>query len=132
MSERTLELAHQVMDALSHRDLERLIEFAAPEVEWYSFFAELTEEGVYRGHDGTRRYMSDLNDAWDIVRADIDDGLAVGDVAVLVGRIHYRGKGSGAETESAVGWMLRFRDGKLVRFRAFREPEQALGAVGLG
>jgi ketosteroid isomerase-like protein len=27
--------------------------------------------------------------------------------------------------------MLRFRDGKLVSFRAFRDPEQALEAVGL-
>jgi ketosteroid isomerase-like protein len=131
MSEGTVELAGQVLDALSRRDLARLIDFADPEIEWHSFFAELGEGGVYRGHDGTRRYMSDLNDAWEIVRADVDDGVGVGNVAVLVGRIHYRGKGSGAETESSVGWMLKFRNGKALRFRAFREPEQALEAAGL-
>ena len=131
MSQETVELARQVMDALSRRDLESLIAFADPEVEWHSFFAELGEEGVYRGHDGTRRYVSDLNDAWEIVRADVDDGVGAGDVAVLVGRIHYRGKGSGAETESPAGWMLKFRNGKMLRFRAFRDPEQALEAVGL-
>jgi ketosteroid isomerase-like protein len=65
------------------------------------------------------------------VRADIDDGVAVGDVAVFVGRIHYRGKGSGIETETAAGWMLKFRDGKLIHFRAFRDPERALEVVGL-
>jgi ketosteroid isomerase-like protein len=27
--------------------------------------------------------------------------------------------------------VFRFRDGKLLRFRAFRDPEQALEAVGL-
>jgi hypothetical protein len=27
--------------------------------------------------------------------------------------------------------MLKFRDGKVLRFRAFSEPEQALEAVGL-
>jgi len=64
MSQQTVELARQVMDALSRRDLERLIAFADPHVEWHSFFAELGERGVYRGHDGTRRYMSDLKEAW--------------------------------------------------------------------
>jgi ketosteroid isomerase-like protein len=64
MSRENVELAGQVMDALGRRDLSRLIAFADPEVEWRSFFAELGEGGVYRGHDGTRRYMSDLNEAW--------------------------------------------------------------------
>jgi uncharacterized protein len=131
MSQETVELARQVMDALSRRDLEGLIAFADPEIEWHSFFAELGEGGVYRGHDGTRRYINDLNDAWEIVRADVDDGVGVGGVVVLIGRIHYRGKGSGAETESPAGWMLKFRNGKVLRFRAFREPEQALEAAGL-
>jgi uncharacterized protein len=131
MSQKTLELARQAMDALSRRDLPRLIALTDPEIEWYSFFAELTEEGVYRGHDGTRRYLSDLDDAWEIVRADVDAGLALGDLALLVSRIHYRGRGSGAETESPVGWVLKFRNGKLLHFRAFREPQQALETVGL-
>jgi hypothetical protein len=55
----------------------------------------------------------------------------VGDVVVVVGRIHYRGRGSGVETESPAGWLLEFRAGKLRYWRAFREPEQALKAVGL-
>ncbi len=55
----------------------------------------------------------------------------VGDVAVLVGRLHYRGKGSGVESDSAAGWMLKFRDRSLLCFRAFQEPEQVLGALGL-
>jgi hypothetical protein len=75
--------------------------------------------------------MSDLGDAWEIMRADVDEGLAVGNLAVLVGRIHYRGGGSGVEAESPAGWVLKFRQGNLIRSRAFREPEQALEAVGL-
>ena len=49
---------------------------------------------------------------------------------VLVGRIHYRGKASGVEAESKSGYILKFRDGRLLRFRPFREPEAALEAVG--
>lgn len=130
MSQENLELARNVLDGLGTRDSSHLIALSDPEVEWHSFFA-IGEGGVYRGHDGTRRYMSDLEDAWEVGRAEVDDALCVGDIAVLVGRIHYRGKGSGVESASEAGWMLKFRGGKLLCFRAFREPEQALEAVGL-
>jgi ketosteroid isomerase-like protein len=131
MSQENVELARTVLDTLGTRDPSRLIALSDPEVEWHSFFAIGEGAGTYRGHDGTRRYMSDLNDAFEIGRAEVDDALGVGDVAVLVGRIHYRGKGSGVESESPAGWMLKFRDGKVLCFRAFREPAQALEAVGL-
>jgi ketosteroid isomerase-like protein len=75
--------------------------------------------------------MSDLEDAFEIGRAEVNDVLGVGDVVVLVGRIRFRGKGSGVESETPTGWMLSFRNGKLLCFRAFRQPEQALAAVGL-
>ena len=126
----TVELARKVLEALGTRDPEPLIALSDPGVEWYSFFA-LSEGGVYRGHDGTRRYMADLNDAWEDARAEVDDALEVGNVVVLVGRIHYRGKGSGVESAAPAGWMLKFRDGQLVCFRAFRDPEQVIEAVGV-
>ena len=52
MSQENVEMARQVMDELSRRDLPGLVAFADPEVEWHSFFAEVGEGGVYRGHDG--------------------------------------------------------------------------------
>lgn len=131
MSQQNVKLAHEVMDALGNRDSTGLIALSHPEVEWHSFFAVGEGGGMYRGHDGTRRYMNDVTDAFEIGRAEVDDGLGVGDVVVLVGRLHYRGKGSGVESASSAGWMLKFRNGKLLCFRAFREPEQALEAVSL-
>ncbi|MDX6617173.1 MAG: hypothetical protein QOD60_2264 [Solirubrobacterales bacterium] len=78
-----------------------------------------------------REYVADMNDAWEIVRLDVDHEIGVGDVVVFVGRIHFRGKGSGVEGESQSGYMLKFRDGKVVCFRPFQEPEQALEAIGV-
>ena len=131
MSKQNIELAREVLNTLEERDASRLVALADPEVEWHSFFAVGESDGSYRGHEGTRRYMSDLEDAFEIGRGDVDDVLAVGDVVVLVGRIHFRGKGSGVEGESPTGWMLKFHNGKVLCFRAFREPEQALEAIGL-
>jgi ketosteroid isomerase-like protein len=131
MSNENLERGRHLLEVLSEGDLEKLIELTHPAVEWRSFFAELSEGGVYRGHDGMRKYAEDLRDAWEIVRAEADDGVAVGDVVLFVGRIRFRGKGSGAEDTTPAGWILRFQDGKAVSFRAFRDPERVLETAGL-
>jgi ketosteroid isomerase-like protein len=133
MSRENVDLARRVLDTLARRDVAGLVELSDPEVRWHSFFAEVTfgQGGGYRGHDGIRQYVRDLNDAWEIVRAEVDDAIGVGSIALLVGRIRYRGKASGVETASPAGWMFKFRDGKVLRFRAFREPEHVLEAAGL-
>jgi ketosteroid isomerase-like protein len=115
------------MQALGRRDADQLVTLADAEVEWHSFFA-LTEGG-YRGHSGTRQYMHDLSDAFEVGVAEVDDALGIGNLVILVGRIRYRGKGSGAESTTATAWILKFRDGKIRYFRAIREPEAALEAA---
>jgi ketosteroid isomerase-like protein len=124
-----VEAVRNVLDAVARRDLARLLELTDPEIEWQSFFALHGRE--YHGHDGIRRYMSDVSEAFEYLRPLPGDLLAVGEVVVGAGRIQYRGRTSGVETESPAGWMFKLRHGKVLRFRAFREPEQALEALGL-
>ena len=93
MSQKNLELARDVFDAVAQQDLSRLIELTHPEVEWQSFFALGEEGGAYRGHSGIERYVSDLKDAWEIVHPEIESGVSVGSVVLVVGRVRYRGRG---------------------------------------
>jgi ketosteroid isomerase-like protein len=130
MTPPTIDLARRALSLLSDGEFEELIGMTDPEVKWHSFFAELGKGGVYTGHEGMREYARDLKDAWDLVRVELDDALEVGDVALLVGRIHYRGKTSGVETKDPAGWSLTFQNGKVVEFRAFRDPERALRDIG--
>ena len=130
MAPETIDIARRALSLLSDRDFEELIAMTDPAVKWHSFFAELGKGGLYRGHEGMREYARDLQDAWEIVRVEVDDALAVGETALLVGRIHYRGKTSGVETKDPAGWTLSFRNGKVVQFRAFRDPERALQNIG--
>jgi ketosteroid isomerase-like protein len=131
MSHEHVEVARRVLDALGARDASALIDLSDPAVEWHSFFAVGEAQGMYRGHDGVRRFMNDLIDAFDVGFAEVDDALGVGDIAVLVGRIRYRGRESGMESATEAGWVFKFRSGKVLRFRAFTEPERALEVVGL-
>src|SRR4051812_8565987 len=132
VTSQSLRLATEIVEAVGRRDVSRLIELTDPDVEWRPFASGLMEDGVYRGHDGIRQYVRDLHDAWELLSADVDDGLAVGTTVLLVGRLRYRGRGSGVEMENAAGWAIKFQDGRLISMRAFRDPERAIQALGSG
>jgi len=131
MSRENVDLALAVVDAVARMDGDRLVELTHPDVEWHSFLAQLGDGGVYRGHEGMREYAKDLQEAWDVYSAEVRDSVAIGEVVVLISQLRYRGKGSGVDTESPAGHMVKFSEGRVVHMRSFREPEAALEAVGL-
>jgi ketosteroid isomerase-like protein len=131
MSQENVEIVQQLVDAIAEQDLSRLLELTDPDVTWQSFFAALREGATYRGHEGIRQYVSDIADTFDLVKVQIDDTLTVGDMVVVVGRLRYRGKGSGVESDAAAGYLLQIRDGRIVLVRAFRDPGDALRNLGL-
>ncbi len=130
MSQENVKLAHEVIEAIKTQDASRLVELTDPEVEWHSLVAFDGSEG-YRGHDGIRRYVEDIADTLEFIYAEVDDAISVGDLVLLVGHFHYRGRASGVDTKSPGGFVVRLRDGRVVYMRAFRDPEQALAVVGL-
>jgi ketosteroid isomerase-like protein len=131
MSPQNVEVARRALDAVTRRDLSALVDLTDPAIEWRSFFAALSEGGEYRGHDGMRSYLTDLDEAFEMLRVEVDDMLDAGDLVLGVGRIHYCGKGSGVSADVAAGWLFKLRGGRLSYFRAFADPDKALEAVGL-
>ena len=125
-----MERAHEVIAAVKSQDASRLVELTHPDVEWHPLLVLAGSEG-YRGHDGVRRYIEDIADALEFIYADVDDAISVGELVVLVGHFHYRGKASGVDTKSPGGLVVRFREGRVIYMRAFRDPEQSLAVVGL-
>ena len=103
MSQENVRVAREVFDAVRRQDWSRLIELTDPEVEWQSFFAVGEKAGVYWGHSGIHRYVDDLKDTWETLDPTLEDELSVGAVVVLVGRIRYRGRCSGVESQSPAG-----------------------------
>lgn len=130
MSRENVEVVRRLLTAIGERDLVTLRDLTHPLVEWQSFFA-IGEGGAYRGHDAIPQYLHDMEEAFEWLRPDVSDLLDVGDLIIGVGRVCYRGKESGIETDSPAGWVFRLRNGQVVRFRAFKDPERALEAVGL-
>jgi hypothetical protein len=62
VSEGNIELHRRAIDAYNAYDLEAFIPIADPSIEFHSLGAEIG--GVYQGHDGLRKFLEDLDDAW--------------------------------------------------------------------
>ena len=86
----------------------------------------------YRGHDGIREYYDDIESAWAEWSVDIErvSEAADGRVAIVM-TMRARGKGSGAVLAERTAHVWTLRDGRLLRNELFREPEDALRALGL-
>ena len=131
MSRENEQVVHRIAAALGPRDLSTFLEVTDPAVEWHSSLAVIAEGGAYHGHEGVRQYVKDVVEAFESFEATLEGVLSVGDLVVGVGAITFRGKASGVEQTQQLGWVFRFREGRVVYLRAFRNPEQAFAAVGL-
>jgi ketosteroid isomerase-like protein len=95
-----------------------------------AFWVGVNEE--YRGHDGVRRYMSAVYEAFEDYRPEVEEIRDAGRGRVLTLAIeHGRGRGSGAEVQAAkTAHLWTMRDGRAVRLDLFLDRERAFEAVG--
>jgi ketosteroid isomerase-like protein len=131
MSQENVEAFKRGSDAANHRDVEGLLAELAPEVEWHPAMAALLgETTVYRGHEGVRAWLRDQAESFGESRIEYSEIRAIGARVVAIGRLFTRGKESGANTESPVGWVVEFKNGKVIHAKAYLDPKEALEAVG--
>ncbi len=89
------------------------------------------EATVYRGHEGGREFLRDADEAFTELHLEFFEIRDLGDRLVASGRMRERGKASGAETGSPVGYLVDFRNGRGTRIRSFLDPKEALEAAGV-
>jgi ketosteroid isomerase-like protein len=70
-------------------------------------------------------------DSFEGARVEFEEFIEQGDMVVVIGTLHGRGRGSGADVERRQGYIWTIRDGKAVRFEWFNDPREALEAAGL-
>jgi ketosteroid isomerase-like protein len=110
-----------------------VFDFFDPQIEWHGprEFPDLAEP--HYGHDGVRRYLEKVNEAFDDYRMVPEEFIDAGEDQVLVfSREGGRGKGSGAAVQTnptAHLWTLR--NGKAIRMQSYWERADALKAAGL-
>jgi ketosteroid isomerase-like protein len=116
-------------EAITRRDPEAAVALCDPEVE---FLSMLDVSGRrYHGHDGIRQYFRDVESAWNEWRVEVHRTMPAPDGRVaIVMTMHVRGRGSGAPLHERTGHVWTLRDGLLLRNEPYRDPDEALRAVG--
>lgn len=133
MSQENVEAFKRAVDAYNRRDVEAALEEIDPELEFHSALQLMLggEATVYRGHEGVRELVRDLDSAFAELQVGISEIRDLDERIVAIGPLRGRGKESGAQVEAPLGWMVEFKNGKMTRIRSSLDPKEALQAAGL-
>jgi ketosteroid isomerase-like protein len=133
MSQENVEAYKRGVDAFNRRDVEAWLEELDPEVEMHLSLPAMFggEETVFRGHVELLEFLADLDAAFAEFQIEISEIRDLGQRLVTIGHLHGRGKTSGADVDSPIGYVVDFKNGEVVRLRDYFDPKKALEAAGL-
>ena len=86
---------------------------------------------AYRGHEGVARAAQRWIEGSEWLLVEVEQIIGAGDRLVSVHRSRSKARHTGIEFDAAVAYLWTFRDGKVIHFKSFLDPEQALEAAGL-
>lgn len=102
-----------------------------PDIELHTPLTS-TRGGPYRGHEGFRQWLRDIDEQFETWEIRADEWTIVNDVLIFgKGSIHARGRGSGVEFDQELVWLFYVRDGMLYRYEVFYDLDEGRRAAGL-
>jgi hypothetical protein len=116
--------------AFNRGDIEGALNPLDERIEW-SEPAEFPGGGIYHGHDGVRRYLTQSRAGWAEGSSEPEAFLPAGDRIVVFVHARVRPKGSDAWQDVRLADVYTIRDGKAVAMRAFAERAEALRWAGV-
>jgi ketosteroid isomerase-like protein len=130
MSRENVDLGLLMYEAFNRRDLDAMLALMHDEVEIKPRLGAL--EGDYRGHEGVRRWWSNLLEFLPDYTAEVEELQDLGDVTL--GQIRGRGHGAASNTPIVETWWqsIRWRDGRCIWWRNFATEAQALESIHKG
>ena len=129
MSQANFELVRRVFDAVNEGEWDTVLASYSPDTEWDD--RDLRPEGaVHRGIDAMRREMRAWFGTWSNYWQEIEQIHDAGEQVAVVIHESGEGKGSGAVMDQRLGALITVRGGLIVRTRLYRDPAEALEAVG--
>jgi ketosteroid isomerase-like protein len=114
MSQENVEAFKRGLDAGNRGDVEGLLKELDPEVEWHSALHALMggEQTVFRGHEGVREMIGDLNETFGEFYIELPEIRDLGDRLIAIGRIRASGEASGVKTETPFAMVSEVKNGK--------------------
>jgi ketosteroid isomerase-like protein len=118
-------------EALAAGNVEAWWSVFDPDVAFYEA-ACLPYGGTHRGLEAAKKANAGIFEAYDWSEAVIEDIAASGDMTIAYLQFTCRGKATGKTTSFPIAELYRFRDGKVVEWRAcYFDVTLALDVLGL-
>jgi ketosteroid isomerase-like protein len=130
MSEENVEIVRQVYERLNRVDAEGVVELCDDELVM-DMSERVFNPDTYRGHDGIRRFCEGVSDAWESYRWDVEETRVAGDSVVAMLHCEGQSREGGPPVDWRVAWLWKFRAGRPVAVRFYRDRTKALEAAGL-
>jgi ketosteroid isomerase-like protein len=124
-----VEIARRLMQAFNDDGIEGVLPYYAEDCEIYD--PDLPGNHSFRGKDGLRRVLDLMLTGTEQTEIRDFELLPAGDRVVALSRTYFRGEGGGPEVEVRDAHTLTFRDGKIVYWRLYIDPTEALTDAGL-
>ena len=133
MSQENVDAFRRALESYNRRDTDAFLEAFDPVAEFQPLtLAMFGKQGTtYRGREGVREFIRDVEEVLPGIQVEPLEFRDLGERIVASGRLHARGRTSGAEVDSPIAWLVEFRAGRIVRMRDFLALQNALEAAEL-
>lgn len=119
----------RLFEAFGRRDLAATLALLDPAIVFQPMTAEVTRAGQpYRGHDGIRQYMKDVEDHWDELTVHPVQIRAAGRAVVALGLVSGSGP-VGSFEDVPTTWVVKFKGDLVVRAQIFSDARHVVGAL---
>jgi ketosteroid isomerase-like protein len=116
-------------EAHARGDMEAVLELTHPEIEVRPALVGGLEGRVYRGRDGLREFLEEVDAIWTAYRIELRELRDAGDSVIALGHTWAEGR-DGIVLDDPGGWLLGMDDGMIRDFRTFNSWEETLEAAG--
>jgi ketosteroid isomerase-like protein len=130
VSAQNVEAVRRSWDAFARGDLEAFLADTAEDVEFEEDPA-FPEAATYRGREQILGYLASFQEGVSDHRFEIEELRDLGERVVALVHETARGTSSGVDVEQHPVFVYDFRDGRIIRVRAYLDRAEGLAAAGL-
>jgi ketosteroid isomerase-like protein len=130
MSAENVEIVRRALASMD-RNLNRVVEFWAPDIDWRAIEGAPDDIGVFRGHEAMRRYYGQWYETFENIDPQTEELIDGGEHVVAILRVVGQMKASDAKIDMRLGIVYTVKGGLIVRGREYASREEALAAAGL-
>ena len=130
MSQENVEVVRELAEAWRRDDRDAWLAAWGEAAEFYPLRSQL-EGHPYRGRDGLRKFMAEIDEDWAYIRFEVDEIRDAGEQVLALAHVAARGRASRLDLHHPIGIILTVRQAKLVYARFYSDSSDALEAVGL-